>query len=120
MEYKNDLRDRTKRFALRIIRLSTSLNNSREADVIGRQVLRSGTSVGAQFREAYRAKSKADYISKLTGAIQELDETQYWLELLIESGIMKKDLLEPLNQESEELLAIITTILIKVKKKRDK
>ena len=117
MKYQNDLRDRTKKFALRVIRLSTVLNGSREADVIGKQVLRSGTSVGAQFREAYRAKSKPDYISKLTGSIQELDETQYWLELLIEAKIVAEKKLLPLIHESEELLAIITTILKKVKDK---
>ena len=117
MKYRNDLRDRTKKFAIRIIRLSVSLPSGREADIIGKQVLRSGTSVGAQFREAYRAKSKADYISKLTGSIQELDETQYWLELLIEAKIVEEHLLLPLIQEAEELLAIITTIIRKVKEK---
>ena len=68
MEHQNELRTRVKKFALRIIRLSTAMTGSREADVIGRQVLRSGTSVGAQFREAFRAKSDADYIRKLEGA----------------------------------------------------
>ena len=117
MKYQNDLRDRTKKFALRIIRLSSSLPSGREVDVIGKQIIRSGTSVGAQFREAYRAKSKADYISKIKGSIQELDETQYWLELLIESKIIEEKLLLPLIQEAEELLAIITTIIRKVKEK---
>jgi four helix bundle protein len=77
MNYDNELRDRIKKFALRIIKLSSSLPNTREADMVGKQVLRSGTSVGAHFREAFRAKSNADYISKLEGANQELDETQY-------------------------------------------
>ncbi len=88
MNYDNERRDRLKKFALRIIKLTSSLPKSREADVMGKQVLRSGTSVGAQFREAFRAKSNADYISKLEGANQELDETQYWLELLGESRIL--------------------------------
>ena len=117
MEYKNDLRDRIKKFALRIIKLSASLPRSREADVIGRQVLRSGTSVGAQFREAFRAKSDADYISKIEGSLQELDETQYWLELLGESAIVPPKRLAGLIQEIDELIAILTTIIRKVKAK---
>src|SRR5436309_11896343 len=117
MQYQNDLRDRTKKFALRIIRLSASMRGSREADVIGKQVLRSGTSVGAQFREAFRAKSDADYISKIEGAIGELDETQYWFELLVEAEIVTMKRLEELMKESDELLAIMTTIVRKVKAK---
>ena len=117
MHYQNDLRDRTKKFALRIIRLSSSLRGSREADVIGKQVLRSGTSVGSQFREAFRAKSNADYISKLEGAIGELDETQYWLEILVEASLMPKSKIESLMKESDELIAILTTIIRKVKAK---
>ena len=78
-----DLKDRTKRFALEVIRLSGSLPKTTEAQVIGKQVLRSGTSVGAHYREAQRAKSDADFISKIEGGLQELDETAYWLELLI-------------------------------------
>src|SRR5947208_2651170 len=117
MHYQNDLRDRTKKFALRIIRLSTSLTGSREADVIGEQILRSGTSVGAQFREAFRAKSNADYISKLEGAIGELDETQYWLEIMVEASLMPKNKIEDLMRETDELIAILTTIIRKVKAK---
>ncbi len=78
------LRQRTKLYALEIIRLSASLPHHNEAVVIGRQLLRSGTSVGAQFREACRAKSDADDISKLSGSMQELDESSYWMELLDE------------------------------------
>jgi four helix bundle protein len=83
-----DLRDRTKRFALRVIRLFGALPKTVEAQVIGRQVLKSGTSVGAHYREAHRARSTAEFISKLEGGLQELDETAYWLELLAESGII--------------------------------
>jgi four helix bundle protein len=83
-EQMKDLRVRTKNFALRIIRLYGSLPKSTEAQVLGKQVLRSGTSVGAQYREGQRAKSDADFISKAEGALQELDETGYWLELLTE------------------------------------
>jgi four helix bundle protein len=84
----SDLRASTKAYALRIIKLFQGLPKSGEAQVIGKQVLRSGTSVGAQYREAYRAKSSADFINKMEGSLQELDETSYWLELLIEGKIV--------------------------------
>ena len=104
-----DLRVRTKKFALRIIKLYQNLPRTGEAQVIGKQVLRSGTSVGAQYREACRAKSPADFINKMEGALQELDETAYWLELLIESGIVKADLLADLQKETDELTAIFVS-----------
>lgn len=85
---KRELADRTKAFALRVVRLSAALPRSREAEVIGRQVLRSGTSVGAHCREAHRSRSNAELISKLEMALQELDETAYWLELLVEAEIV--------------------------------
>ena len=77
-----DLKNRTKTYALRIIKLYQTWPKSGEAQVIGKQILRSGTSVGAQYREACRAKSPADFINKMEGSLQELDETGYWLELL--------------------------------------
>jgi four helix bundle protein len=101
-----DLRVRTKRFALRIIKMYQSLPKTGEAQVIGKQILRSGTSVGAQYREACRAKSPADFVNKMEGALQELDETAYWLELLVESGLVKPELLSDLHQETDELIAI--------------
>lgn len=110
-----DLRIRTKTFALRIIKLYESLPTKSSAQVLGKQILRSGTSVGAQYREACRAKSNADFISKLEGALQELDETQYWMELLTEANIIKSSRLEGLFQETNELIAIFTTIVKKVK-----
>ena len=73
-----DLKHRTKQFALRIIRLYSALPRRAVGGVVGLQLLRSGTSIGAQYREAQRAKSDADFISKIEGALQELDETQYW------------------------------------------
>jgi four helix bundle protein len=81
-----DLRLRTKRFALDIISLFTALPVRPQAQVMGKQALRSGTSVGAHYREAGRARSDAEFISKMEGALQELEETVYWLELLKESG----------------------------------
>jgi four helix bundle protein len=115
---KQDLKVRTKQFALRIIRLYTSLPRTTEAQVIGRQVLGSGTSVGAQYREAQRAKSDADFISKVEGSLQELDETAYWLELLRDSGMGSVEKLSPLLKETDELTAIFVTIVKKVKSKR--
>ncbi len=113
-----DLKSRTKKFALRIIRLYVSLPKTTQAQVIGKQVLRSGTSVGAQYREGNRAKSDADIINKFEGALQELDETAYWLELLIESGIVAEKKLESLMKETNELIAIFVTIVTNIKRKR--
>lgn len=101
-----DLRVRTKEFALRIIRLYSSLPKTTEAQALGKQVLRAGTSVGAHYREGQRAKSDADFISKNEGALQELDETAYWLELLVDSGIVPAEKLAPLQKETDELIAI--------------
>jgi four helix bundle protein len=104
-EEKSDLRMRTKEFALRIIRLYAALPKTTEAQVIGRQVLRSGTSVGAHYREAYRSRSDAEYIAKIRGGLQELEETSYWLELLCDAAIVKGDRLAELRSEAEELTA---------------
>jgi len=104
---KRDLPVRTKAFALRIIRLYAMLPKTTEAQVLGRQLLRSGTSVGAHYREAMRARSTAEFISKVEGGLQELEETGYWLELLGEAGILREERLGELRQEVEELTAIL-------------
>ena len=83
-----DLRTRTSDFALRIVKLYASLPKTTEAQVLGKQVLRSGTSVGANYCEGNRAKSDADIVNKFESVLQELDETDYWLDLLIKSGIL--------------------------------
>ena len=106
---KRDLRARTKLFALRIIRLYTSLPRTTEAQVIGKQVLRSGTSPGAHYREAMRARSSAEFISKIEVALQELEETVYWLELLIEGGMVSETKLQNLLREAEELTSIFVS-----------
>jgi len=106
-----DMKDRTRRFALRIIRLYVTLPKTTEAQVLGKQVLRSGTSVGAHYREGRRAKSAADLISKFEGGLQELEETMYWLELLGEAGIIDGDYLQPLHEEANELTAILVTMV---------
>jgi four helix bundle protein len=108
-----DLKSRTKEFAIEIIRFYSNLSKSTVVQVLGRQMLRSGTSVGAQYREGTRAKSNADFISKMEGSLQELEETQYWLELLEEFVSHPKIL--PLKRESDELIAIFVTIVTKVK-----
>jgi four helix bundle protein len=111
----DDLAERLKQFALRSIRVFVALPKTDEARVLGRQFLRSATSVGAHYREARRAKSDADFVSKVEGALQELDETDYWLSLIAESGILKANLLESLIGETNELIAILVTIAKKGK-----
>ena len=115
MQYKKDLKDRTKKFALRIIKMYSSLPKSTEAKVLGTQVLRSGTSVGANYREATRGRSKAEFVAKMGDCLKELDETTYWFDLLIEGNILPKDKLSDLVQESKELTAIFVTIIKKTK-----
>ncbi|MBX9580453.1 MAG: four helix bundle protein [Gemmataceae bacterium] len=110
-----DLRQRTKLFALRIIRLYGSLPTTTVAQVLGKQVLRSGTSVGAHYREARRARSDAEFVSKMEVGLQELDETEYWLELLIEGEVVAADRLGPLIREANELIAMMTASVKTVK-----
>ncbi|HNG91599.1 MAG TPA: four helix bundle protein [Acidobacteriota bacterium] len=117
MKERQDLKKRTREFALRIIRLFAALPGSVEAQVLGKQVLRSGTSVGAQYRESVRAKSDADFVSKIEGALQELEETQYWLELIGDAEIISVQRLTPLIQEAEELTAIFVSMVKAVKNK---
>ncbi len=114
---KNDLRERTTEFALRIVRMYKSLPKTTEAQILGKQVLRSGTSVGAQFRESQRAKSDADFINKLESVLQEADETAFWLELLVKAEIVPAKKLEALRKEIDEIIAILVTIVTKVKKR---
>jgi len=100
------MRARTKQFAIRVVRLFRALPKTREAMVMGNQLLRSGTSVAANYRAACRARSKAEFISKMGTVVEEADETVFWLELLIETGTMKRDRMEVLLSEANELLAI--------------
>jgi four helix bundle protein len=99
-----ELRDRTKQFALRVIRLYGALPKTVESQVIGKQLLRSGTSVVANYREACRARSNSEMVSKLSIVEQELDESQLWMELIIESNIMPAARLTELISECEEIL----------------
>lgn len=113
-----DLRDRTKQYALRIIRIYSALAKTGIAQVLGKQVLRSGTSVGAHYREACRSRSTAEFISKIEGGLQELDETDYWLELLVESNIIPETRLHDLRRETNELIAIFTASARTAKRKK--
>ena len=105
-----DLKLRTKQFGLRIIRLFSSLPQTAVAQVLGKQVLRSGTSVGAHYREGVRSRSTAEFISKLEGGLQELEETAYWLELISDGEIFPAARLADLQQEVDELLAILRPV----------
>jgi len=116
---KEAIKLRTKQFALRIIQLVQSLPKNPTAAVIGRQLLRSGTSVGANCRSACRARSTADFISKMGIVEEEADESLFWMELLVENNLMSKEKLELLMQEADEILAI-TVSSIKTAKSRKK
>ena len=116
-ESKIDLRERTKSFALRVVRMFSTLPKTTEAQVLGKQVLRSGTSIGANYREAYRGRSKAEFIAKCGDCLREIEETAYWLELLVEASIISGDTLAPLRQECDELTAIFVTIIKRSKER---
>jgi four helix bundle protein len=103
---KKDLKERTKSFALKIIKVVEMLPKGRTTDILGRQLLGAGTSVGANYRAACRAKSTADFISKMGIVEEEADETIYWMELLIESGLISKNDLIHLLDEANQILAI--------------
>ena len=105
---EKELKARTKKFSLRVIKLVGALPKTVEGRAIGGQLIRSGTSVGANYRAACRGRSKPDFISKLGIVEEEADESAFWMELIIESGLMKKEMVEPLLREANELVAIIT------------
>jgi four helix bundle protein len=105
---EEDLERRTKHFALQVIKLGSGLARTRDADILARQLLRSATSIGANYREANRGVSRADFANKIGTVQKEASETQYWIELLIESGIAANPAAKALLKESSELLAIFT------------
>ena len=113
-----DLKDRTREFALRIIRLYVALPKTAVAQVIGNQLLRSGTSVGANYREAIRGRSRSEYASKLQLSLMELEETLYWIELLEVAHIFSTAKLAALKGEASELSAILVTLINKLKGRR--
>ena len=101
-----ELKDRTKQFALRVIRMTDTLPRKMAADVLGRQVLRSATSVAANYRSACRARSRADFISKMGIVEEEADESGLWFELLADTGLVADNKLAELQREANELTAI--------------
>jgi len=103
-----ELKLRTKQFALRVIELVETLPKNKIGDVLGKQILRSATSVAANYRAACRARSKADFISKIAIVDEEADESLFWLELIAESGLMNTERLKDLTKEADELTAIFT------------
>ena len=111
VEFAKEMQGRTKAFALGIIRMYQLLPRSEEARILGRQLLRSGTSLAANYRAACRSKSRADFISKLATTIEETDETLFWLELIEESGILPRSKLDTLKGECDELLRIFSSSL---------
>ncbi|HEX3656635.1 MAG TPA: four helix bundle protein [Pirellulales bacterium] len=118
-EKKGRFRERTKAFAVRVIRLYGALpKNSVVAQVIGKQFLRSATSVGAQYREAAMARSRAEFISKTQCALQELEETSYWFELLVEADIIPQKRLNNLIDESKQLTAMFVASINTSKRRR--
>jgi len=115
---QEQMKKRTKEFAKRVINLCRQLPNTRDGRLIGNQLFRSGTSVGANYRAACRARSKAEFVAKLGIVLEEADESLYWPEILTETQVMKADLLTPLMEETDELVAIFVSSL-KTAKQRD-
>ena len=110
-EQAQDLKIRTKEFALRVIRMYSKLpKNNTIAQVLGKQVLRSGTSVGSNYREASRARSKAEFTAKTGDSLKEIEETGYWLELLVDSGCVRPHKMASLLDATQQLIAIFATI----------
>jgi four helix bundle protein len=104
-----DLKERTREFALRIIRLYSSLPKDTVSQIIGKQLLRSGTSIGANYREATRSRSRSELISKMEVSIQELSEAEYWMELIVEASLVRANRLRDIRQEATELNAILSS-----------
>jgi four helix bundle protein len=112
----SEMKLRTKNFALRIVRLFRALPDSEEARIIGRQIFRSGTSVGANYRAACRSRSRAEFIAKLGVVLEEADETVFWLELLADCNIVPRAKLDDLTREANELTSIFVSSLKTAKK----
>jgi len=115
---KEEMKIRTKKFALRVIRLIESLPKGRTADVIGRQLLRCGTSVGANYRSACRARSRADFISKMGVVEEETDESLYWMQMVIDAELLPEKRLNDLMNEADEILAITVSSIKTARKNK--
>lgn len=116
---KLELISRTKQLSIRVIRLVESLPKNKTSDILGRQLLRSATSVGANYRAACRAKSTADFINNLAIVEEEADESIYWIELLVESGHIKANLVTKLLSEFDEIVSIVVSAIKTSKSKRN-
>lgn len=116
--FREAMKDRTKKYALRIVRLVSSLPSNQAARVVGGQLLRAGTSVGANYRSACRARSRADFQAKLGIVEEEADEALYWEELLVENGLVKPHLLTELMREGGEILSIVVAARKTIRQKR--
>ena len=116
---QRDLIDRTKKYALRIIKLYSALPKDTISQTLGKQLLRSGTSVGANYREGHRGRSKTEFIAKLGDSLRELEESAYWLELLEEANIFPVERLAELMDETNELTAIFVTIIKKARESKN-
>ena len=115
---RDELRMRTKGFALRVIKLANALPENAVGRVVRGQLLRSGTSVGANYRAAKRAKSTADFISKMGTVEEEADESLYWMELITESGLMSHKRVSALSKEANEILAMVVSSIKTAKKRK--
>jgi four helix bundle protein len=120
MMNEEELKKRTKQFALRIMKLVGALPKSIEGRAIGNQLIRSGTSVGVNYRAACKGRSKAEFIAKLGIVEEEADESAYWMELIIEGDLLKKELVQPLLDEANEIVAIMAASRKSAARKREK
>jgi four helix bundle protein len=115
---KDELKKRTKTFALRIIKMAEALPEAPAGRVIRNQLLRCGTSVGANYRAAKRARSTADFISKMGIVEEEADESMYWIELIVEAGLVKEELLSELYREADEILSMVVASIKTARKRK--
>ncbi|PYS23926.1 MAG: four helix bundle protein [Acidobacteria bacterium] len=113
-----ELKNRSKQFAIRIVKVFRSLPRTEDARIIGKQVLRSGTSVAANYRAVCRARSKAEFIAKIGIVVEEADETLFWLELLVETRIVTEARMRSLMREANELLAIFAASQYTARRRR--
>lgn len=120
MGFNDEMRNRTKKFSLRVIKLFQSLPKTEEAKILGRQLLRSGTSVGANFRATTRVRSRKEFFAKLSITVEEADESAFWMELLIEAGIISDKKLSALYDEALEITKITASSRKTFKRKDDK
>ena len=116
----DEMKKRTKQFGLRVIRLVGAMPGSKVSDVIGRQLLRAGTGVGANYRAACRSRSDGDFLARMGIVEEEADESLYWMEMLVDAGLVKADLVTDLLREGQEILSIVVASIKTVKQRRRK